>query len=99
MSLLKIPAKYSGLGIRIKCLQCKYQLGNGKCHQNKYEAQSITKCEYKDKHRLCLLVCIPNGGTARRTKILETRDIEQALQEMKLFREELKAQGYHKAKQ
>jgi len=100
MELLKIPTKYKLVrsGISIKCLFCKWELGSGKCHEDKDKVQNISKCEHKDRHRYSLLVCVPNGNKARRTRIVETRDFEEALQEMKQFREELKAQGYHKVK-
>lgn len=92
---LKVPAKYSKIGIKVKCLKCKWQLGNGKCYQDEENIKSISKCDNKDQHRYNLVVCIPNTN-ARRMKALKTRDFDVALEEMKLFRQELKINKYQK---
>lgn len=94
--LLKTPAKYSKTGIKIKCLKCKWQLGKGKCYENKEKTKSIHRCVNKDQHKYNLVVCIPNSKS-RRMKIIHTRDFESALVEMKLFREELKINKYQKS--
>ena len=92
MELLKIPAKYSQCGIKVKCLKCKWQLKDS-C---KMTGKKLHSCEHKDKHRFNLVVCIPNSGNARRMKIIETRDFNVALEEMRLFRQELQVDGYDK---
>jgi integrase len=96
METLKVPAKYSHCGIKVKCLKCKWQLGNGKCNQDKDKIQSISKCQHKDKHRFNLVVCVPNSNNTRRMKILGTRNFDMAMEEMRLFKEEIKMNGYHK---
>src|SRR4051812_38445285 len=97
MEPLKVPAKYNRCGIKVKCLKCKWQLGDGKCHEEKEKVKGISKCEYKDKHRYNLIVCVPNTKDNRRMKIVETRDFESALEEMQIFRKELQVEGYHKS--
>jgi integrase len=96
MEPLKIPAKYNRCGIKVKCLKCKWQLGDGKCHENKDDLKSISKCCHKEKHRFNLVVCVPNTKNSRRMKILETSDFDEALVELSDFKKELQASGYQK---
>jgi integrase len=42
------------------------------------------------------VVCVPNNPGARRTRILQTTNFNEALVELTKFKEELEAQGYHK---
>jgi integrase len=95
MELLKVPAKYDRCGIKVKCLKCKWQLGDGKCHENKNEVKSISKCCHKDKHRYNLTVCIPSTNN-RRMKSLKTKDFSVALIEMEQFKKELELSNYQK---
>jgi len=99
MELLKVPAKYNGLGMKVKCLYCKWQLNGKTCHQDKDKPQSLSKCQHKELHRLNAVVCIPNCNNARRMKILETRNPDEAIIEIERFRQELKASGYQKIEQ
>lgn len=96
MESLNVPAKFSRCGIKVKCLKCKWQLGNGKCHSDKSNPQSMSKCEHKDKHKYNLVVCVPNTKNSRRMKILETRNFDEALVELKEFKEEIEASNYQK---
>lgn len=43
-------------------------------------------------------MCVPNNPGARRTRILQTTNFNDALVELAKFKEELKQQGYHKQK-
>jgi integrase len=96
MELLKVPAKYDRCGIKVKCLKCKWQLGDGKCHENKDGSiKSISKCSSKDKHRFNLTVCVPSTDS-RRMKIIKTRDFSEALIEMENFKKELIETNYQK---
>lgn len=96
MELLKVPAKYDRCGIKVKCLKCKRQLGNGKCYENKDgSTKSISKCSHKDKHRFNLSVCVPLSD-GRRMKIIKTRDFSEALIEMENFKKELIETNYQK---
>ena len=90
--MLKIPEKYKRCGIKLKCLKCKIQL-NDKCGET---GKSAVSCKHQDKHRLNLIVCIPGTKSGRKSRILETRDFDEALRELSKFREECKKQGYHK---
>ncbi len=96
MELLKVPAKYNRCGIKVKCLKCKWQLGDGKCHENKDDLKSISKCCHKEKHRFNLVVCVPNTKNSRRMKILETSDFDEALIELNDFKKEIQASNYQK---
>ncbi len=96
MELLNIPSKYNRCGIKVKCLKCKWQLGDGKCHENKNETISINKCCHKEKHHFNLIVCVPNTKNSRRMKIINTRDISEALIEMEKFKKELIETKYQK---
>src|ERR1700756_5675343 len=92
--MLKVPLKYSRCGIKIKCLRCKYQV-TGKCGETR---KNISSCQHKEQHRYNLIVCVPNNPGARRTRVLETKNFNEALIELSKFKEELKQQGYHKLK-
>lgn len=92
--MLKIPAKYNRCGLKIKCLKCKYQVGS-KCGST---GKAISTCENKHQHRFNLVVCVPNTPGARRTRILQTTNFNEALVELSKFKEELQEQGYHKQK-
>ena len=97
MESLKVPAKYSRCGIKVKCLKCKWQLNGKTCHQDKDKTQSLSKCQHTDQHRYNLVVSIPSGNNARRMKVLDTRNFDAALVAMNNFRQELNISGYHKA--
>lgn len=92
--MLKIPAKYDRCGIKIKCLKCKSQVG-AVCGKTK---KNISTCDYKEQHRFNLIVCVPKNPGARRTKILDTRNFNDALIELSKFRQELETKNYHKQK-
>lgn len=92
--MLKVPAKYNRCGIKVKCLKCKYQV-SAKCGST---GKAISSCDHKHQHRYNLIVCVPNNPGARRTRILQTTNFNDALVELAKFKEELKQQGYHKQK-
>tara|TARA_R110002072_G_scaffold238939_1_gene396654 strand:+ start:50668 stop:51939 length:1272 start_codon:yes stop_codon:yes gene_type:complete len=92
--MLKVPAKYNRCGIKVKCLKCKYQV-SAKCGAT---GNPISSCENKHQHRYNLIVCVPNTPGARRTRILQTKDFNEALVELTKFREELLVLGFHKQK-
>ena len=94
MESIKIPSKYKRLGLKVKCLHCKWQLGDGKCHGDKSKIKGIGSCNHKDKHRLNAVVCVPGSGGARKTKILDARTIDGAIEEMNQFREQLRIGNY-----
>lgn len=77
-------------------LKCKWQLGDGKCHENKDETKSIARCNHKDRHRYNLVVCVPNTSNCRRMRIIETRNFDAALDLLRRFKEELNGQAYQK---
>lgn len=90
--MLKIPAKFNRIGIKIKCLACKWQLqsdGTGAC---KMTGKKLSTCEFHNQHRYNLVVCLPKSN-ARRTKIIDGT-FETALVELSKFKEELKANKY-----
>lgn len=92
--MLTVPAKYNRCGIKIKCLKCKFQVSS-KCGLTK---NAISSCKNKHLHRYNLVVCVPNTPGARRTRILNTTDFNQALIEMGTFKKELEDKAYHKQK-
>jgi integrase len=94
MELLTVPKKHSRCGIKVKCLKCKFQISN-QCRLNS-DKKSIRSCEYKDKHRFNLVTHVPNTISARRMKIIETKDFDTALVEMVKFKEELQNNCYQK---
>jgi len=92
--VLIVPAKYNRCGIKVKCLKCKYQV-SAKCGAT---GKAISSCENKHQHRYNLVVCVPNTPGARRTRILQTTNFNEALFELTKFKEELELKGYHKQK-
>ena len=94
MELLTVPKKHSRCGIKVKCLKCKFQISN-QCRLNS-DKKSIRSCEYKNKHRFNLVTHVPNTISARRMKIIETKDFDTALIEMVKFKEELQKNCYQK---
>ncbi len=92
--MLKIPSKYGRTGLKRKCLKCKYQVSQ-KCGLT---GKGISSCEYKDRHRYNLIACVPGVPGARRTRILNSTSLEEALVEMAKFKEELQQSGFHKLK-
>lgn len=89
-NLLKVPAKYSRFGIKVKCLKCKFNVGS-KCGLT---SEPIRNCENKERHKYNLVVCVPGAEGKRRTKIVHTRDFNEAIQEMTIFRSELEYNNY-----
>lgn len=91
--MLKVPANYKSCGIKVYCGKCKRELtSNEKCSNGK----SATSCQFIEKHKYKLIVCVPNTRNDRRCKVIDTKDFNIALQEMGKFKEELKLSGYHK---
>jgi integrase len=91
--MLRVPAKYKRCGIKVKCLACKWQVADI-CRQNK---KSLHLCPNIESHRFSLLVCVPNSPGSRRTRILDTKNFSEALNELEKFKNELIAKRYHKA--
>lgn len=91
--MLKIPQKYSRIGIKIKCLKryCKWQIS----HSCGLTGKKISTCQHKDKHRYNLIVCIPKGGGKRKTRVIETKNFETAMIELNNFKRELSMVDYH----
>ncbi len=96
MEPLKIPAKYSRCGIKVKCLKCKRQIGNGKCYSDTSYPKAIGKCEHTEKHKFNLIVCVPGTINSRKSKVIDTRDFNVALIELNKFRSELETSKYQK---
>lgn len=90
--MLKIPANYKRCGIKIKCLRCKCQVGKTCGLTN----APVTSCDHVDKHRFNLIVCVPKTPGARRTKIIQSTDFNDALIEMSFFKKNLEATGYRR---
>jgi len=92
--MLTVPAKYRRCGIKVKCLKCKFQVST-KCGLTK---NAISSCENTSQHKYNLVVCVPNTPGARRTRVIDTTDFNEALIQMVNFKKELENQGYHKQK-
>jgi integrase len=94
MEIEKIPAKFNRCGIKIKCMKCKWQLNDGKCHEDRSVSKSINKCNHKGKHRYNAIVCVPKTKNSRKTKILKSRNFADAQKELIDFKKELILNGY-----
>lgn len=78
-------------GIRPWCTNCQREIGNQKCGKT---GKRISTCEYSEDHTLKAIIPVPGAGRSVKTRILNTRDMKQALVLKLEFEEELKSQGY-----
>jgi integrase len=78
-------------GIRPWCTHCQREIGNQKCGET---GKRITSCQFTESHTLKAIVPVPGAGRSVKTRILNTRDMKQALVLKLEFEEELKSQDY-----
>ncbi|MFY9309160.1 MAG: phage integrase SAM-like domain-containing protein [Bacteroidia bacterium] len=80
------PAK----GICVFCTKCKIKV-NAKCGDS---GKRISSCSYKDKHRYKLIVWVPGSNFEVKTKLLQSRNPNEAILEAVTYRAELEKANY-----
>lgn len=78
-------------GVRPWCTHCQREISNQKCGKT---GKRITSCQYTENHTLKAIIPVPGAGRSVKTKVLNTRDMREAMILKMEFEEELKAQDY-----
>jgi len=84
---LFIPESKKWKGLTIFCYRCKTNITSEIC---KTTGKSIKQCPYGDKHVYKVYVHVPGTKNQRKTKTLETRDINEAIKQAIEFEKEIK---------
>jgi integrase len=90
MDSLKEPKNIKVTGLCIYCNKCNKRITN-KCGAT---GKKINSCSEKDKHKYKVLVYIPGTKGKAKSKLLETRDDNEAVKQALAFREELEKCNY-----
>jgi len=83
---LYIPPSKKVTGLVVYCKQCKTNVFDI-C---KVSGKSIKLCPNADKHVFKIYISVPNTKNERRTKILDTRDLDEAIIQAIAFKKEVK---------
>jgi len=87
---LIIPESKKWKGLKVYCYECKTTVQNI-C---KISGKPISQCKNGDQHKFKVFVSVPGTKNQRRTKILETRNINEAIQQAIQFENEAKSLSY-----
>lgn len=90
---LYIPPNKRVKGLVVYCYLCKTNITSGIC---KTTGKSIKQCSNGDKHVFKVYVSVPGTKNERRTKKLETRDINEAMKQAIDFEKEVKENIYQR---
>lgn len=90
MSRLKNPKKMKVPGLYIYCNKCKRKVDQ-KCGLT---GKKISSCTEKDNHKYKVFVYIPGSDGRAKTKVLDTRDENEAIKQSLAFREQLEKCNY-----
>jgi len=90
---LYIPPSKKVQGLVVYCNRCKTNI----YETCKVSGKSIKLCPNGDKHVFKCYVSVPNTKNERRTKILDTRDLDEAILQAIAFKKEVKSNGIQKA--
>ena len=77
-------------GLCVYCTKCKIKVA-GKCGSS---GKRIGSCTYKDKHKYKVIAYIPGSDNAVKTKLLDTRDENEAILQAFAYRAELEKCNY-----
>lgn len=84
---LYIPPNKRVKGLVVYCYRCKTNISNGIC---KTTGKSIKQCPNGDRHAFKVYVHVPGTKNERKTKILDTRDVNEAIKMAIDFEREVK---------
>lgn len=90
MDKLKRPQNIKVKGLCVYCTKCKARVSN-KCGAT---GKRISSCNFVDKHKYKVMVYIPGTEGVTKTKILETRDETEAIQQATEFKNEMEKSNY-----
>jgi len=90
MKSLIVPKKYQRTGLKVFCSKCNRQVSKT-CGESK---KGINSCQNVDKHSFKAVVHIPMSDYKRRTRLLQSKDVEGAIKEMTDYKKELKEADY-----
>lgn len=93
MKPLVVPKKYQRTGLKVYCSKCNKQVATN-CGLTKMK---IDTCQYARSHKFKAVVYIPRTFSSRRTRLMMSTNVEEALIEMIDYREELKNASYQPA--
>jgi integrase len=83
---LYIPASKKHTGLKVYCYRCK-TLVDQNCKET---GKPITECKYGKEHRFKAIIHQPGTKNSRKTKTLSTRNIDEAIDAVKIFGKEVK---------
>lgn len=72
--------------LTVFCYKCKTDVSDYCLESNK----PLSKCPFADRHRFKVYVTLPKSGGARKTKTLDTRDVNEAIKEAIEFERQVK---------
>ena len=79
-------------GVYPYCKKCRRIIANGRCGLDKTK---LLNCQFTNKHEFKAYVTIPStNGEQRKTRLLGTRDLKEAISKKMEFEEELKKSNY-----
>lgn len=83
---LHIPKSKSIKGLKVFCYECKTTIGD-LCKQT---GKSVHTCKFGHRHAFKVVAHVPGGSESRKTKTLDTRNLQEARREALEFLEEIK---------
>lgn len=90
MNALIVPKKYQRSGLKVFCSNCNRQVSKS-CGKTK---KGINTCQFSENHKYKAVVHIPLSDYKRKTKLLTSRIVEDAINEMVEFKQKLKEANY-----
>lgn len=91
---LVIPDTKKWKGLKVYCYRCGQTVGNI-CKES---GKPITQCKHGDKHIYKVVVHVPGTKNERKTKKLNTRDLNEAIKQAIEFEKEAKSPEYLRKK-
>src|SRR5665213_4518229 len=83
---LYIPPSKKWKGLTVYCYKCKTNMSEV-CNEN---GKPLSKCQFGEKHVFKVYISVPGTANARKTKKLNTRDVNEAIKQAIEFEKEVK---------
>lgn len=90
MKPLTVPKKYNRTGLKVFCSKCNRQVSE-RCGLSK---KKIDSCQFTSSQKYKAIVHIPLSDYGRRTRLMKSINIEDAVKEMAMYKQELKETHY-----
>ena len=78
-------------GLHTYCSKCKFLITNRKCGKTK---KGISTCKFPESHKFKAIIGIPGNSPKKATRIINTRDIKEAIEQKMSFETELEENQY-----